>query len=170
MPQTWYAFEMADMLANEVPTPVDSLTWNNPDNTGNDTSPRPRGLAFSSDGGTAYVAQFGDADATPAQKFIRSSNPAVEPGAIAGIAMLEPNAPNPVSSATEIRFSLASGAHARVRLYDATGRELMTVLDETLPAGEYARTVTVNDLPTGAYVYTLEVEGRTTSRRMLVVR
>ncbi len=171
-PQTWYAFSQLDAVANEVPTPVDSIKWNNPVNTANDNSPRPRGLAFNAAGTSAYVAQFGSfQNDVAAQKFsTTASQVAVEPGAAAGIASLQPNAPNPASGTTEIRFTLTEATQARVRLYDMSGREVMTVLNETLAAGEYARTVTVRDLPAGTYVYTLEAEGQTTSRRMLVVR
>jgi hypothetical protein len=160
---TWYAFDVADLLANEVPTALDSIKWFMPN-----LEARPRGLAFTADGQTAYVDAFSEL-APSFQKFTRTgvSN---EPGAIANVATLEQNQPNPASGATEIRFTLEEPGHARVRLYDVAGRELMTVLDETLAAGEYGRQVSVNDLPAGTYVYTLEVGGQVTSRRMLVVR
>lgn len=168
--QSWYAFDMADLLANEVPTPLDSIKWNNPQNISATDAPRPRGLAFTPDGGTAYITQFGGNSDAPAQKFSRTSNPATEPGAIPGVARLLPNLPNPTAGTTEIRFELANGGATRVRVLDVTGRELMTLVNETLPAGSHSRTVSVNSLPAGAYVYTLEVEGRTTSRQMMVVR
>ena len=170
---TWYEFTPAEAAANEVPTPISTLQWNDINVEGDGTNaPRPRGLAFSPDGQTAYVAQFGDpeSDSGAAQKFRATSTPNTETGVVPGVATLQPNTPNPASGATAIRFTLDKATHARVRLYDATGREVMTVLDESLAAGEYAREVTVADLPAGVYVYSLEVDGRTTSRRMLVVR
>lgn len=161
---TWYEFTMSDLMMNEVPTPLDSIKWNSPAGDA-----RPRGLAFSPDGMTAYIDAFSE-PAPSFQKFINTANPAVENGTIPGVAELEPNVPNPSTESTEIRFSLNEGGATRVRLFDISGRELLTVLNETLPAGDYARQVTTSDLPAGTYIYTLEVDGRTTSRRMLVVR
>lgn len=44
--------------------------------------------------------------------------------------------PNPASDAAEIRFSLEKAAFVNVKIYDASGKEIATIADQTLNAGE----------------------------------
>jgi len=70
-PQTWYAFDIADLgTGNEVP--LDSIQWvAGEDISAGFDNARPRGLDFSSDGKIAYVGAFGGFDTdVGAQKFI----------------------------------------------------------------------------------------------------
>jgi hypothetical protein len=62
-PNTWYAYKTK---TNQV---IDSLKWvfNSPNNP----SERPRAIAFSAGGDTAYVGCFGGSDYPPVQMFIR---------------------------------------------------------------------------------------------------
>lgn len=160
-PHTWYAFDTADVLSNPTPTPRDSIVWNNP------ADGRPRAIAFSPDGLTAYVGEF-SLGAPAVQKFTFMGN-AVEP-VIAGVAELRQNRPNPFSGATDIAFSLEVPAQARLRVMDLTGREVAVLVDGPLGVGEHTATFQADGLAAGVYVYVLEVDGRSISRRMLHIR
>jgi len=50
---------------------------------------------------------------------------------------LDQNYPNPFSRVTRIRFGMPISGWVRLSLYDASGRELVTVLDEERPAGTH---------------------------------
>lgn len=66
-PQTWYAFSLGDLVPNQVPpTPLAQLTWQTVPES---TDGRPRGIAFSPEGTTAYVTQFAES-ASPVQVFV----------------------------------------------------------------------------------------------------
>ena len=52
--------------------------------------------------------------------------------------VLQQNYPNPFNPATSIRFSLAVTEHVVLTIHDALGRELATLLDETLSPGCYS--------------------------------
>ncbi|MGB2868706.1 MAG: LamG-like jellyroll fold domain-containing protein [Bacteroidota bacterium] len=59
--QTWYGFNMSNK------TIVDTITWNQLPNTQN---ARPRAIAFSPTGDTAYVAVFSNIDTATVQRFV----------------------------------------------------------------------------------------------------
>lgn len=47
------------------------------------------------------------------------------------------NCPNPINTVTRIQFDLAAQASVTVRVYDSAGREVSTLVDETLAPGTY---------------------------------
>jgi hypothetical protein len=175
---TWYAFDPAELTTAEVPTPLDSLTWGGCDSfTAEgvcDSAPettigRPRAIAFSPDGQTAYVGAFSQ-DAPSVQKFVRQEVVAAEPSTLADGTKLEANAPNPFQGSTTIRFELANAADVAVRVYDVMGREVATLVDGPLQAGPQSATFNASGLAAGTYLYTLEVDGQRLARRMLLAR
>ena len=183
---TWYEFNPADLLTEAVPTPLDSLTWNGctdfvEEVDGGDdiygvcqdapipTIGKPRAIAFSPDGETAYVANF-DQLAPSIQKFVRQEVVANEPTVLADGTLLRANAPNPFSGTTTIRFDLATASQVAVRVYDVMGREIATLVDDALAAGPQSTTFDAGNLAAGTYLYTLEVDGQRLARRMLVLR
>ncbi len=95
---------------------------------------------------------------------------------VASAAMtLEGNAPNPASSGTTIRFTLARPDHARLELFDATGRAVSTLHDGRLGAGRHEVRVDLSSpglrgIPDGAYYYRLKVGTDARSGKMIVAR
>ena len=158
---TWYEFTVEDALANAMPTPLDSIQWNNPGDG------RPRTIAFSPDGMTAYVGEFSLA-APAVQKFVNEGT-AVARGPESSLDLRQ-NRPNPFSGSTEIAFTLERAATVSLRVVDTMGREVATLADGPLAAGEHRATFAAGDLAAGVYLYTLNVDGAQTSRRMMVVR
>lgn len=53
---------------------------------------------------------------------------------------LAPNRPNPFNPATRIPYTLASGGRVLIRVYDASGRLVRTVVNEEKPRGAYTAT------------------------------
>ena len=65
---------------------------------------------------------------------------AVEGGATAllpSVARLGPSAPNPFRDRSSLRFDLPREGHARIRVYDVTGRVVRTLVDRRLEAGRH---------------------------------
>ncbi len=65
------------------------------------------------------------------------------------------NFPNPFNPSTEIRFTIPTDSHVRLRVYSLLGEEVVRLQDGPLPAGTHTSRW-VSDSPTGAYYYTLE--------------
>ena len=170
---TWYGFAEEDLFTFdgdgnvtgvvEVPTPRDSIVW-----AEEDTEGRPRAIAFSADGETAYVGQFSQV-APATQKFVKRDTP-TENGPQRTWVALDQNAPNPTAGQTEIAFSLERDGHARLVVFDVTGREVARLVDEPMAAGDHAATLDAGQFAPGVYLYTLQVDDQRATRRMVVVR
>ncbi len=70
--------------------------------------------------------------------------------------------PNPFSGTTTLRFTLPQPADVRLDLFDATGRPVRHLLQETLPAGKHSVDVAADGLPQGVYFCRLMVAGEVT--------
>lgn len=84
-------------------------------------------------------------------------------------------APNPFNPATALAFELDRPGPARLTVHDLAGRLVAVLADEVLRAGPHARTWRGVDLrggaaPSGAYVARLQVDGRTSAVKLVLVR
>jgi hypothetical protein len=84
--------------------------------------------------------------------------------------LLSQNFPNPFNPSTTIRFSLPRRAQVALRLFDVLGREVTTLLDREMEAGEHNVSIEAEGLPTGAYVCRLEVPGFVQTRKLVLLR
>ena len=145
---------------------VDSITWHG------DLSadPRPRGIAFSPTGDTAYVAVF-NIGKSFVQMFKRGTTGVkTEPGVVVREYALSQNYPNPFNPSTEIKFSLSTGGYTTLRVYDVLGREVSTLVNERLNSGAFSVTFDARNIPSGTYFYTLNVDGRQISKKMMLLK
>ena len=69
-------------------------------------------------------------------------------GAVSALAV----APNPASTGATIRVTLSSSGRATMRLYDATGRTVRSLVDEERAAGELVHVLDVSTLAPGRYI------------------
>jgi photosystem II stability/assembly factor-like uncharacterized protein len=83
---------------------------------------------------------------------------------------LEPARPNPVAGVTTLRFSLPSTSRATLRVYDATGRLVETVLEANLVAGDHAVNWNAARRSNGIYFAVLETEGIRETQKVVVLR
>ena len=84
---------------------------------------------------------------------------------------LAQNYPNPFNPSTTIRFALPRESEVTLGIYDLLGREIATLVNETLPAGEYEFTFEANGLPSGVYVYRMHTNhGFEQTRRLTLLK
>lgn len=88
---------------------------------------------------------------------------------------LSQNFPNPFNPSTEIQFSLPSAALTRLTIHDLLGREVLTLLDQSLPAGQYGvvwdgHSRNGETVASGVYIYRLTAGTTSLSRKMLLLR
>jgi len=91
------------------------------------------------------------------------------------VLVLAQNHPNPFNPATVIRYAPATAGPARLRVYDAAGRLVRTLVDGWREAGPQAVRWDGRDeagVPSasGAYLYVLEAGGRRVARTMTLLR
>jgi photosystem II stability/assembly factor-like uncharacterized protein len=87
-----------------------------------------------------------------------------------GTYLLEQNYPNPFNPTTRIVFHLRSAMIVRVTVYDLLGREVVRILDATLPAGRYERTFDASGLASGVYLCRIIAGPEVEVRKMLLLR
>ncbi|MBZ0266988.1 T9SS type A sorting domain-containing protein [bacterium] len=95
-----------------------------------------------------------------------SSAPAV---ASSGVSLAQ-NSPNPFRASTDIAFSLAREGRAELRVYDVAGRLVQTLVDGPLPAGPHTVRFERPASAPGVYFYKLTADGKTMSRKMVLLK
>jgi hypothetical protein len=85
------------------------------------------------------------------------------------------NHPNPFNPKTEIRFSLSQSGLTSLKIYDAQGRLVKTLVDGVLQAGDSEVIWNGDDakgvsVASGVYFYKLETPGKTVSKRMVLLK
>ena len=100
---------------------------------------------------------------------------AVESAPTVPATALEQNVPNPFNPETRISFSTQTSARATLRIFDAAGRLVTTLLDRGLPAGRHDLTWRGTDsrnrsVASGVYFYQLRTEGNVLTRSMVLLK
>jgi hypothetical protein len=83
------------------------------------------------------------------------------------------NYPNPVTSSTTIRYSIGSAKNATIKIYSLNGALVRTLVDGPSALGQQAITWDGKDaagrkVAAGVYVYTLNADGQTATRKMVI--
>jgi hypothetical protein len=83
---------------------------------------------------------------------------------------LSQNYPNPFNPATTIKFQVPENTFASLRIYDVSGKEITTILNENILRGEYEYQWNASGLPSGIYFYKLQTEKFSQTRKMILVK
>lgn len=164
----WYGFDLA------TKTVKDSILWNDsPWKAGAGTlDARPRGIAFSKTGDTAWVVQFNASTFPMVLMFRRGAATKVEQtsGVIPTTYELSQNYPNPFNPSTKIRFQLGAAGQTSLRVYDVMGREVRVLVNEHLEAGVYTVSFDASSLPSGTYIYVLTSGSYRQANKMILMK
>jgi hypothetical protein len=163
---TWYAYNPVTKAI------VDSIKWEFHPGTAI-ADQRPRGLAFSPDGEFAYATCFGGSTLPAIQKFQRSVTSVFDDyngSKIPENFSLSQNYPNPFNPSTKISFELPVSGFTTLKVYDILGREVAVLLNEELTAGSHIINFNASNLASGTYIYRLNVNGNSSTRKMLLLK
>ncbi len=91
---------------------------------------------------------------------------------------LSQNYPNPFNSTTKIKFDVINGFPVRtsgndkvmLKVYDVMGREVQTLVNESLKPGTYGVSFDGSQLTSGVYFYKLMTGGFTETKKMLLLK
>ena len=128
---------------------------------------------FGSDGADTRLGWF--IDDVVVQSWASASDAPERPAPAASRLQLSANHPNPFAVGTRFAFQLPRQSEARLRILDAEGRVIRTLLNGELPPGNHAIAWDGRDLgghPVGAgiYFYRLEAGPETRVRKMTLLR
>lgn len=78
--------------------------------------------------------------------------------------------PHPFTDRTTLTFAQPATAPVTLVVYDIQGREVMRLLDETLPMGTHTVNIDAADLPAGTYIARLQAGGHSAARVLTHIR
>jgi spore coat protein A len=144
-------------------------------------------FAFNPDGGHGYVWHCHIIDHEDNEMMrpynvvananaVRTSSSALAQEEIAVVAempvrfALDQNYPNPFNPTTEIRFAIPENSHVVLKLYNALGQEVQTLVDNEVSAGNHAVRLNASRLATGTYFYRLQAGNNVAIKKMMLVK
>jgi photosystem II stability/assembly factor-like uncharacterized protein len=83
---------------------------------------------------------------------------------------LDQNYPNPFNPATRINFSLKEKGPVLLKIYDALGSEVATLVNEEKPAGDYNIYFNGEKFASGTYFYILNAGNFIAAKKMLLIK
>ena len=83
---------------------------------------------------------------------------------------LSQNYPNPFNPSTTIDYSVAEAGHVTLKIYNITGQEVVTVVDEMVSPGYYSTYFDASNLATGTYFYALTAGKERSVKKMVLIK
>jgi len=83
---------------------------------------------------------------------------------------LSQNYPNPFNPSTNLEFGISDLGFVSLKVYNASGEEVATLVNEVKAAGYYTVNFNASGLSSGIYFYTLQVNNFTATKKMLLVK
>jgi hypothetical protein len=88
---------------------------------------------------------------------------------------LEQNYPNPFNPVTKIKFSLKEEGRLKIQeaklvIYDILGKEITTLVNESLQPGTYEVTFDGSNLPSGIYFYQLRAGDFVETKKLILLK
>ncbi|MBS4015271.1 MAG: choice-of-anchor J domain-containing protein [Candidatus Latescibacteria bacterium] len=77
-------------------------------------------------------------------------------------------APNPLNKLATIRYTILTSGKVSIKLYNASGRLVETLLDNTMTAGTYSMNLNANKLAKGVYFLKYEVNNSKSELKLIV--
>jgi Secretion system C-terminal sorting domain len=80
------------------------------------------------------------------------------------------NFPNPFNPTTTINYQIPATAHVSLKVYDMLGREVATLVNEQMSAGNYQATFNGSNLSSGVYLYQLRSGSFVETKKLVLLK
>jgi hypothetical protein len=80
------------------------------------------------------------------------------------------NYPNPFNPTTTIRYHVPISGRMRLTIHDLLGREISTLIDRQMPAGDHQVVWDATDRPSGIYYFRLQAENYQQVKKMILIK
>ena len=84
--------------------------------------------------------------------------------------ILYQNYPNPFNPVTAIKYSLALPSAVQIKVFDILGNEIVTLVSEEKPAGNYEVIFDASDLVSGVYFYQIKAGSFIDTKKMVLLK
>ena len=78
--------------------------------------------------------------------------------------------PNPFNPSTVISYSVKEAGLVKIKVFDILGSEVAELVNESKDTGNHSVEFNAANLPSGVYIYTLQVNGYSASKKMLLMK
>ena len=83
---------------------------------------------------------------------------------------LDQNFPNPFNPTTSINYGVPIKSNVVLKVYNTLGSEVVTLVNEEKPAGNYEVTWNAINIPSGVYFYRLQAGDFVQTRKMILLK
>ncbi len=83
---------------------------------------------------------------------------------------LSQNYPNPFNPMTKVKFQMPKSGFVELKIFDALGKEVSTLLNQQLNAGTFEVSWDASANPSGVYFYRLVAEGYSETKKMVLTK
>jgi hypothetical protein len=83
---------------------------------------------------------------------------------------LSQNYPNPFNPVTMINFALPKSGFVSLKVYNALGNEVKSLVNEVKSAGNYSVNFNASEFSSGVYFYKLESNGFVNTKKMMLIK
>ena len=80
------------------------------------------------------------------------------------------NYPNPFNPSTTLRYSIPETSFTNLIIYNALGKEVATLVNETKSVGTYEVEFNASDLPSGTYYYAIQAGSFKETKKMILLK
>jgi len=105
-----------------------------------------------------------------ADRFLITTQPRELDSTLPDAVALNQNYPNPFNPTTQITYELPQQTDVRLTVYDMIGRQVATLVNETVQAGVHNVNFDASSLSSGVYIYRLQTGSTTLSRKLTVIK
>ncbi|MFA6598842.1 MAG: choice-of-anchor J domain-containing protein, partial [Ignavibacteriaceae bacterium] len=84
--------------------------------------------------------------------------------------VLTQNYPNPFNPTTKISYSIPSNSNVTIKIFDALGRIVATLVNEEKTAGKYTVEFNGSNLSSGVYFYRLKAENFVDTKKLMLLK
>ncbi len=83
---------------------------------------------------------------------------------------LSQNYPNPFNPTTNIKFAISKTGFVSLKIYDISGREVSSLVNENLTVGTYSYSFDASKLSSGIYFYTMRSNDFQETKKMMLIK
>ncbi|MBS1516473.1 MAG: T9SS type A sorting domain-containing protein [Bacteroidetes bacterium] len=83
---------------------------------------------------------------------------------------LSQNYPNPFNPSTKINYALPADGLVSIKIFDMSGKEVMTLVNEVKTAGYYSVNINASNMSSGIYFYSIQAGDFTATKKMMLVK
>ena len=112
----------------------------------------------------------GNSEWSEAAGFMTQIFTSLEEGSVPSEFKLHQNYPNPFNPGTTIRYDLKTAGQVSIRVYDITGKEVMTLLNGKRSAGSHIVNFNASGLASGVYILRMTAPGFVQIRKMTLIK